>query len=161
MSGQAKLTLAIVDKLRTDTGAGGLVELTHHDASSPAKYRILRDQPPTKGKLPFLGVAIYQSTPLMDDGPSQVETARVYFHCYSTSDLTAITIADRLENLLHAKAEQLSLTNVGHYDFSSSDISNRQTRWKSRDVPDFDDETDVWHVLVEADVIWIAEPCGS
>lgn len=158
MAGQAQLVLGIINKLRSDTGAGSLVELTNHDSSSPSGYRIMRDRPPTKGKVPFLGIRIQQSVPLMEDGPSQVEQARVYFSCYSTNDLTAIKIADRLEELLH---DTLSSTNRGYYDFSTSDISNRQTRWKNRDVPDFDDDTDVWTVLVEADLIWVGSPCGT
>lgn len=158
--GQEKLNLAIVDKLRTDTGAGSLVTLTTHDVTDPRKFRILRDRPPVKGESPFLGVKIFQSVPLSDDGPSHIQVARIHFRSYSGKDLTAMQIADRVEHLLHARDEQVADgTNIGFYDFSSVSISNRQTRWKSRDVSDFDNETDTWMTLVEAEVIWVDEPC--
>jgi len=161
---QANLYRAIVNKLRVDTGVGSLVVLTGHSSSSASQYRIARDKKPTKSETPFLGVSIYQSVPLSDDGPSHIQRARVYFYCYSTEELVAIQLADRVEHLLHARDEQADLplgegTNLGHYNFSDDRIRNQQTRYKSRDLPDFDDDTDVWQVLVEADLIWNDSPC--
>jgi len=161
--GREKLTLAIVTKLRTDTGVGSLVALTNHNAASVSGYRIVRDSPPKRGETPMLGISIRQSFPLLEDGPSEMQIARVHFHAYTTKDLTAIRIGDRLEHLLHARDEQDpgmdSITNVGHYDFSSVDIRNSQTRWKNTDEPDFNDETDVWEVVVEAQLIWHDTSC--
>ncbi len=158
-TGQQNLLNAIATKLRLDTGAGSLVELTGHSSASPSSYRISRDKPPKKGQVPFLGIAIYQSVPLSDDGPSEIQTARIHFRIYSTKELTGIQIADRIDYLLHARTEQTTATNVGHYDFSDSNISNRQTRWKNRDEQFFREDTDIWTLLVEADVIWVDEPC--
>mgnify|MGYP000682543477 CR=1 FL=1 len=156
---QEKFVAAIATKLRADTGADSLVALTKHDASNPNQFRISRDKKVGKGETPFLGVLIFQSVPLMDDGPSHVQKARVYFRCYATEELTTIQIADRMEHLLHGRDEQQSpgLTNVGYYDVSDSSISNRQTRWKGRSEPDFDDDTDVYMVLIEAEMIWVDE----
>lgn len=161
-NGQANLLNALVTKLRADTGAGSLVTLTGHVASDPNKYRIGRDRPQKKGQAPYLGVAIFQSVPLSADGPSHVQIARIHFRSYSTKELTSIAIADRIEQLLHARTEQavIAMTNVGYYDFSDGAVSTRQTRWKNRDGQDFDDETDTWVTVVEAEVIWVDEPCG-
>lgn len=158
--GQEKLGKAIAEKLRTDTGAGSLVALTNHDASTVGGYRIAADQPQKKGDKPFLGFRIFQSFPLSPDGPTHVQKARIHFRAYSTKRLTSIQIADRIDHLLHARDEQVTFgTNVGFYDFSSSDISNRQTRWRSRDEVDFDDGLDIYMTLVEAELIWIDESC--
>jgi hypothetical protein len=75
--------------------------------------------------------------------------------------LTATQLGDRIEHLLHGyDAAGTRGSNVGYYDFSSGIISNRQTRWKNRDQGIFDDETEVWKVLVEAELIWLDEPCA-
>ena len=164
--GQKALLKAIADKLRSDTGAGSLVELTKHDASDPNKYRIARQKPVKKADTPFLGISIFQSVPVSDDGVSHQQRARVHFRRFGAKELTAIEIADRMDTLLHAKTEQAAAptgktgTNVGYLDFSNTSISNQQTRWKNRDEPDFDDDDDVWIVLVEADLIWVDEPCS-
>jgi len=157
--GQEKLLAAIVTKLRTDTGSGSLVDLTGHLSSDPNSYRILRDKPPKVAEVPFLGVQITQSVPLSETA-TYLQVARVYFACYAGDALTSIKIADRIEHLLHGRAEDASAgTNRGYYDFSNQYISNRQTRFKIRSEPDFDEKTDVWTTVVEADVIWLDVPC--
>lgn len=157
-AGQQNLNKAITDKFRADSGDPSyLVELTGHSATN---LRIGRNQPVSKGESPFLGISIFTTTPVSADGPSHVMLSRVHFRAYSAVELTAMKIADRLDDLLHARAEQVAgRTNVEFYDFSDSNISNRQTRWKNRDVSDFDDDTDVWMVLVEAELIWLDTPC--
>lgn len=158
---QVNLLGAIVDKLRADTGVDSLTDLTNHVDSNPREYRIGRTLHKAKAKFPFLAVSVFQSVPLIDDGPSFIQEARIHFRCYSTEELTALKIGDRMEDLLHARSVSPSETNRGYLDFSNADISNRQTRWKSRDLPDFDDDNDVYVVLVEADIIWLDEPCPS
>jgi hypothetical protein len=154
---QEKLGLAIVTKLRADTGAGSLVTLTGHSAT---KLRIGMDKPVKKGETPYFGVAVFTSVPVSDNGPSHVQVARIHFLAYSTKPLTATQLADRIEHLLHARDEQdAGRTNTEFYDFSSGIISNRQTRWKRRDQGIYDDDTEVWKVLVEAELIWLDEPC--
>ena len=157
-TGQERLNKAITDKLRADSGAADrLVELTGYSAT---KLRIGRDKPVTKGEAPFLGVSVFNSEPIAEDGPTHVQRARVHFRAYSTSELTAIKLGDRLEVLLHAVATQNSgRTNAEWFNFSNAQVSNKQTRFKNRDQANFDDETDVWSVLVEADVVWLDEPC--
>jgi hypothetical protein len=158
--GQENLNQAIVEKLRADTVATiGLVALTGHDQSKAEGFRIARQTPPVKSRLPFLGVSIFTSIPLMDSDVSQLQRARVHFRCYGAKELPAIKLADRMEHLLHGRAEDVSVgTNRGYYDFSNSEVSTRSTRFKNRDLPDFDDDVDAWNVLVEADLVWIDEP---
>lgn len=158
--GHEKLGNAIATKLRTDIGTGSLVELTGHNSAIPDEYRIAIDKPQKRGTKPFLGIRIFQSIPLSENGPTHMQKARAHFRCYSTKPLTALRIADRLDQLLHARDEQVSDgTNIGYYDFSDGSMSNRQTRWKSRDEVDFDDGLDIYMVLVEADLIWVDSPC--
>jgi hypothetical protein len=154
MAGQGKLIAAIAVKLRTDTGAGSLVELTKHASGD---MRIGRDAPPTKGKTPFLGIRVSDSPPI-SESTTMVQRARVVFHCYSTKEATALAIADRLEVLLHVDT---SRTNANYYDFSSSDVSCRSTRYKDRNDPTMNKDTDVYRIPVEADVIWSDQPCPS
>jgi len=161
---QEKLYKAITDKLRTDTGAGSLVELTGHDASSPTGYKIGRASPTTKEKDPYLGVKILQSLPLVEGGDvTHVQRARVAFHCSAKSELTAIRLADRIEKLLHWKVEDDAARKPdGFYSFSNTDISTRSVRFKARTPePDFDEDSDVWTDSVEADVIWVSQPCPA
>ena len=146
-----RLVKCIIEKLRTDTGVGSLVALTLH---SSGDIRIARDRPPVKGKLPFLGVRVIQSIPLIGSDATHVKRSRVHFRCYSTSEIVANQIADRLDVLLDDKEGITS-----YYDFSGTDLSCRSGRWKSRDETDFDEETDAWNVLVEADVIWTPQQC--
>ena len=160
-NGQKNLVNAIATKLRADTGVGSLVTLTGHDVTDANEYRIGRDMPAKKAMKPYLGIKVFQSVPLSEDGPSHVQTARIHFRCYSTKELTSIQIADRIEHLLHGRTEQaVDGANLGYLDFSDSNISNRQTRWKSRDTQDYDDETEVWTTVVESDVIWVDEACS-
>jgi hypothetical protein len=149
---------AVVATLRGDTGAGSLVTLTGH---ASGKIRIARDKPIVKAATPFLGVLALETVPVSDDGPSQIMQSLVQFRCYSTSELTAIRLSDRMSHLLHARDEQSvsGQTNRGYYDFSDSNVSNRQTRWKSTSFPDHDSDVDVWTVTVEASVLWVDNPC--
>lgn len=161
---QEKLYKAMVDKLRLDTGAGSLVELTGHDATSATGYKIGRASPTTKDKDPYLGVKIIQSLPLLATGDvTHVQRARVNFHCSAKSELTAIRLADRIEKLLHWKVEDDAARGPDEYfDFSNADISTRSVRFKGRSPePDFDEDSDVWTDTVEADIIWVSQPCPA
>jgi len=153
--GQENLIQAIIAKLLTDIAAGGLVELTGNDDASE-KFRIARGNPIQVGDTPFLGVMIFQSVPLIGSTATHVQKARVYFRAWAAKDLTAIKIADRLEDLLH---DRTGASNLGYYDFSSDEISNRMTRFKQRDLAVHDDDKDVFMILIQADVIWVDEPC--
>ena len=146
---------AIIDTLRTDTGAGSLVALTEHSVSN---YSIARDMPIVKERTPFLGVKITLSVPLMGDGATtRLQTAEVELVAHARSELTALEIVDRLEYLVH---EVQSRTALQYYDFSDANVSNRQTIFKSREAPYFDDKTDVWSVQITLDVIWINQSCS-
>ena len=162
---QEKLYKAIVEKLRTDTGSGSLVELSGHDATSANGYAIGRSKPNVAERLPYLGVKILQSLPLVEGGSvTHVQRARISFLCSAESELTAIRLADRIEKLLHWKVEDDAARKpaTGYYDFSNTDISTRSVRFKSRTPePDFDEDSDVWTDAVEADVIWVSQPCPA
>jgi hypothetical protein len=146
---------AIIDKLRTDnSGADSLVTLTSYSVSN---YSIARDAPIVKERTPFLGVKITLSVPLMGDGATtRLQTAEVELVAHARSELTSLKIADRLEYLVH----EVQTTDLQYYDFSDSNVSNRQTMFKSREAPYFDDKTDVWSVQVTLDVIWINQSCS-
>lgn len=149
-----KLYKCIVEKLRTDTGVGSLVALTEH---SSGDIRIARDKPPIKAKTPFLGVRVFVSVPLIGGGTAtEVKRSRIHFQSYSTSELLVEQIADRLDELLDREGEA-----TAYYDFSGTDVSVRSSRWKSRDLADVDEETDVWFVRTEADLIWVPQSCPS
>lgn len=145
----------VAEKLRTDTGAGSLVELTNHASNN---IRIARDRQPTKEKLPYLGVLVFQSLPQVGSDVTHLQRSRVHFKSYSSSELKAVDIADRLETLLQPEKDGAT---DAYYDFSGGSISNRQTRWKSTGPPEFDEDVDVWKVLVEADLIWVNVACGN
>lgn len=149
--GQQKLYTAIVTKLRLDTGAGSLVALTGHTATD---LRIARDKPPKKGITPFLGVSIFFTVPLIEDGPTQVRESSVHFRSYAGKELTALQIADRMEELLHDITD-----NTGYYSFSDANVSTRQVRFKSRTAPDFDDDVEVCTITIVASIIWVDAPC--
>jgi len=152
--GHANLNRAIADRLRADTGAGSLATLTQHDAADPNEYRIGRDKPMKGAKTPYLGISVFQSIPLIDNGPSETQLARIHFRSYSRDALTSMQIADRLEHLLHSRG-----SNTSYLDFSDERITTQQVQFKRREDEDFDDKIDAWTSLVEADVIWLDEPC--
>ena len=157
---QEKLVLSIVTKLRADTGSGSLVDLTGHTSS---KHHISRGRPKVAERSPFLGVVINESVPLVPMSITHLQKARVHFWCSAKSELTAIRIADRLEALLDWKVEDDGARSpVGFYDFSSdpNGIQNRSTRFKNRDEPIHDADTDSWEILVEADLVWLDQPCS-
>ena len=145
---------AIIDKLRADTGVGSIVALTDYSSSN---YSIGRDMPSVKERTPFLGVNIPMTIPLIGDGATtRLQNAEVELKAHARSELTALTIVDRVEYLVH----ETITDDVSYYDFSDSNISNRQTTFRQREAPYFDDETDVWSVQVILDVIWINQSCS-
>ena len=146
---------AIIAKLRADSsGADSLVSLTDYSTSN---YSIARDAPIVKERTPFLGVRINISVPLMGDGATtRLQTAEVELVSHARSELTALKLADRLEYLVH----EVQTSETQFYDFSDTNVSNRQTMFKSREAPYFDDKTDVWSVQVTLDVIWINQSCS-
>jgi len=155
MAKQKQLIKQVIDKLRTDSGAADrLVELTKHRTN---RIRIGRDKAPRKDHTPYLGVMVMSSVPI-NESVTSVQTARVRFTAYARDELTVFDIADRIEILL----DDESGTNISYYDFSGSssgEVSTRSTRFKTRAEPEFDEDTDVWSILVEADVIWASKPC--
>ena len=145
---------AIIDKLRTDnSGADSLVSLTEYSVSN---YSIGRDMPMVKDRTPFLGVKIVLSVPLIEEATTRIQTASVELVAHARSELTALKIADRLEYLVH----ETQTSDTEFYNFSDANVSNRQTMFVSREAPNFDENTDVWSVQVELDVIWINQPCS-
>jgi hypothetical protein len=161
MAAQEKLNLAIVTKLRADTGAGSLVALTNHDPTgSPPDFRIGRLQPLVAGKGEYLGVRVAQSKPLMGEDVTSMQLAMVDFYCMARVELTSIKIADRMESLLHDEIGNPSTPNTGYYDFSDTEISTRSTRFVNRLSAELDDEdTDVWTTMIRAEVVWVGNPC--
>tara|TARA_R100000152_G_C6678678_1_gene113105 strand:- start:167 stop:508 length:342 start_codon:yes stop_codon:yes gene_type:complete len=107
---------------------------------------------PRKGNLPYLGVSIMSSIPI-NTSVTSIQIAAVRFSCYSTTELTVIDIADRIEVLL----DDSTGSNRSFFDFSGSvsgEVRNKSTRFSSRDGIAFDDEKDVWSIFVYADIIW-------
>jgi len=151
--GQEKLYKAIITALRADAGAGGLVSLTAYSATN---LSIGRETPTVRERTPYLGVLISRSAPLIGADVTKFQRATVEFRAIARSELTAIQIADRLEELLHASDD-----NVGYWDPSNDDISCRQSRFRNRVGPMYDEDTDTWDVLVEASLIWVGTPCPA
>lgn len=155
MGKQKQLLKQIIEKLRTDSGSSDrLVELTKHRSN---RIRIGRDTQARKDNTPYLGVMIFQSIPI-NNSTTFMQFSRLYFCAYSRDELTAISIADRIETLL----DNESGTTRSYYDFSGSsagEVRTRSTRFKGRLEPEFEDKTEVWTIKVEADVIWDTSPC--
>jgi len=156
MAGIEKLYLAIVNKLRADTGAGSLVTLTTHDITVANGYKIGRWAPIVKKRSPYLGVRVRQSVPLMGMDVTQLQITTIDFYSSAISELTSLQINDRLESLLHAG---VSSPNTDYYDFSDANVSTRSSRFKSRRQSEFDEDIDVWTDIIRADIIWIGQPC--
>jgi hypothetical protein len=145
---------AIIDKLRADTGAGSIVDLTDYSTSN---YSIARDMPTVKERTPFLGVNIPMTVPLIGDGATtRIQNAEVELKAHARSELTALKIIDRLEYLVH----ETIVSDTSYYDFSDANISNQQTVFRQRESPYFDDDTDVWSVQIILDVIWVNQSCS-
>ena len=157
MGKQKQLIKQIIEKLRTDSGgADRLVELTKHRTN---RIRIGRSVAPRKDHTPYLAVEIMSSSPLIDSVTS-VQTAKVRFTSYGRDELTIFSIADRIEVLL----DDESGTNKSFYDFSGSsagEVSTRSSRFKLRGESDFDNDTDVWSMFIEADIVWVSQPCPT
>lgn len=147
---QKELVKQIAETLRLDATLVALVEHTSSD------IRIARDRPPIKAKLPFLGIRVFESNPLVSGDVTHFQIARIHFKAYGLNETNIIDIADRLDLLL--QPERSGASNA-YYDFSGGSISTRSTRWKTRGLRDFDDETDVWNEIVEADIVWVPQAC--
>lgn len=158
MYGQEYLYRAIINVLRDDVGVGGLVDLTDHSIYTVNGYKIGRKSPTVKGRLPFVGVHILTTIPLLPSDVPQLQNSMVDFYCSANTELTAIRLADRIEYLLHAESYG---ANTGYLDFSDEYIDVRSTRFKLRRGTDHDEKTDVWEDLVRARVIWVQRPCSS
>lgn len=155
MAGYEKLISAVVTKLQADTGAGSLVTLTGHTS---AESHIARSKPLVEKRSPFIGVSAY-GTPFMGPDVTTVKRSVVIFEICangSGAELTVLRICDRLEYLLDGPSPA---TNRSYYDFSDASINTKQVRLKSRGNTYFDEELDVWAAVVDANVIWIGEPC--
>jgi len=147
MAGQEHLYLAAITALRADAA---LVTLTGHTATS---FRIARASPPVKGRSPFLGVLIPQSLPLVGKDCTRLQQAELDFYCHG-SELQSLRIADRVEVILNPET-----TVASYWDFSDTNVSVRQSRFRSRQGPMHDEASDIWSVLVVADIVWINESC--
>lgn len=118
--------------------------------------RIGGDTPAVAGRTPFLGVLVAQSVPLAGEDATRLQVARVEFRVRTKNPLNVARVADRLEVLLHAETDD---PNTGYWDASDTNISNRQTRFKIRRGLTHEPDSDVWTVVVEADLIW-ASACS-
>jgi len=149
--GQEKLNKAIVAELVSDAS---LVTLTEHSATV---LHIGRDTPLVKGRTPFLGVRVASSVPLVGVEVTKLQNATVEFRAIgegAAGELTAIKIADRLEELLHAADN-----NRSYWDPSDTAVRCYGSRFLSRAGQMYDEDTDTWEVLVRAALIWIGVPC--
>lgn len=159
MGAQEKLIYAIVTKLAADTGTGGVVPLTGHNATNKV-FRIAEDQPKKKAANPFLGVNHIVTVPQVVEGPSHVFQSVIELKAYSAADsgLTSTRIADRIETLLHCVSEQQGAgkTNRSFWDVSSSviGVSNKQTRFGRRSGPDWEEALELWVATVEVSLVW-------
>jgi len=156
MAKQKQLIKQICEKLRTDSGsADALVTLTNHRAD---RVRIGRHLQPRKDHTPYLGVEISSSIP-MNNQVTCMQKARVHFHAHARSELTAFDIADRIETLL----DNESGAPQAYYDFSGSgfgEVRVADSRLKERNAPEFNGKTEVWTIIIEADLIWSTQPCA-
>lgn len=105
---------------------------------------------PKKGAVyPALSFTSSQSTPTVFNGPSNVKTSTIDFHCCAKKDLTVIDIADRISLLLDN-----GVTNYW-FDITNADICNGMTNFRFRDTePEFDEDLDIYIVSVVADFYW-------
>jgi hypothetical protein len=147
---EENLYSAIVTKLQADTGSGSLVALTGHTGSN---IRIARFRPKQLPSLPFLGIWIADTSRAIEDGPGVIYSSLVFFTSYSKDDLTSIKLSDRIQVMLES-AEKSGTSNRGFLDFSDSKICNYSTRFLGREPKDYNDERDVWNLLIQASVVW-------
>jgi len=145
---QAKLFGAIADKLRQDTGVGGLVELTGHTASD---IRIARGNILTERKNPFLSIGIEASSPVISEGGAQTQRAVIKFSAYAAKDIDCLRLADRMEELLLFYGRN----NREYYDFSNDEICNQSTKFQKRMRRVYDEDCDTWMCSVLASITWV------
>ena len=136
MPGDATFLEALVTALRADIGAGSLVALTEHTSSDK---RIVRGRPPKGGKLPFLGVCEFPSTPLIKEH-TFVKRYLVSIIAFAGKDINAILISDRVEILFHKMGEE----NNSYFDFTNEDVTVYSALWKGRVKAKKDDDLDCY-----------------
>lgn len=145
----------LVEKLRTDTGSGGLVSLTTHSTSD---IRIARDKQLRKDDTPFLGVMLVDTFPSLGADVTFLKRSLIAIKAYSRDEVKSIDISDRVTFLF----DDESGGNTGFYDFSdSSGVSIRMSRYKRTMDSDFDDDTEVWASPVLVEAFWCTQSCGS
>lgn len=161
--GEAAFFNALISKLRTDTGANGLVTLTGHTIKD---LRIGRHMPNNTTKPKYLGVWNFRHVPLIEGGyVGFYQKTRVRFYCSAKNstegELTIITMADRLDNLLMPEQLSSNSANRSYYDFSDNVIKVSSVTRAARVGSRFDDRTDTWTLWIDAKVIWKNSPCPS
>jgi len=151
-----KLYKAVIDACRADAVAGGLVELTK---DSSDRRHIARRQPIVKERTPFLGIKCGASLPAVGVDVTHLKRTQVEFDCIARKELTAIQIADRVEALLQPESDTGADVNLVYWNFSNTEIRNLQTRWRARDESEYAEDTEVWTIVVAAEVHWVPQPC--
>lgn len=152
MSLSQNIYKAIIDKLRSDTGSGGLVELSGHSTTDP---RISRYFPRMPAKDPFLGVRISGIRELTPESYGQVYEARAFFLASSASELKVMKINDRLAYLFFKKREAVGVPgNREYYDFSDSNVCARNLIWESQNNTEYDEDENYYLGITRGILIW-------
>jgi len=147
----------VVTKLIADNAASpNLVSLTGHTTSANGQ-RIARWKPPIKARVPFLGVRIDATFPVLFDALTAYKKSIVEFEVASSAELDGIKITDRIEDLLKAAGN----TDLAYFNVSDDNVNNKQTRYMRTELSEYDEDTDVWLASVWAEFHWIDVPCAS
>lgn len=163
-----RLQEAIVDKFVSETC---LTDITCHGEASdidPAESRIGIGSrgSNTHPEMPFIGVEIVDTNPLVRDDPAtNWYHSLVFVFCTANDELTAREIAGLVSSLLSRRPAGES--RGWFYDFSNDCIFSRDTLWVSNlrfgreGQNKFNHETDQWLEVVEFSVKWSDCPCNG
>lgn len=143
---------AIISKLRSDSGTGGLVSLLGHSNND---LRIGRYFPRVAAKDPFLSVRLSGIRPLAEDSFAQVYEARGFFLASSSSELKVLKINDRLAELFFKNREATGTPgNREYYDFSDSNICARNLIWETQNSTEYDEDENYYLGITRGTLIW-------
>jgi len=156
-----RLQEAIVDKLSSDSE---LVNLTNDGLPDSVgtlhHIGVLLNEPALKDRLPFLGVVVLNSEPLIfNGGRLNLERTDVGFLVFSRDECLGTQIADRVQSLLTGIGS--GDCNRGFYSFSNDYIRNLSTEYTSRMRREFDKVLDVYEEIIEAVLVWSPIPCSN
>ena len=131
-----------------------LADALREDSTLSSVSYIGRDTP-IKKATPMIGIRGYRASPIMGAYITYIKESFLVITAYSTSEVEAIKLADRVEELFH----DADGGNTGYFDFSTDEIHVYSSRYSNRPQEAYSKDPNFWACPVIVSVIWRPAGC--